>query len=847
MGDQSKLAEGIQMGLAITPPDTAARILLVSDGNQTEGDLKQAAEAGAVNNIPIDVLPVQYEYANEVIFKRVNAPVRARSNQTISLRFVLNSTSYNKGKIYLNLNDKPVDLVPSSEEVAAEVSLKPGTNVHTIMLPVGTRGLHEFDAVFLPDETSGDQIEVNNRASAITYVAGPGHILIVDGDGTSAGNLLELLADCELGVEYIHAGEFPDNISRLMDTDAVVLVNTSCSNFTYQQQEMLVRYVTDLGGGLIMTGGPEAFGAGGWIGSPVQEVLPVDLDPPQKKQLPKGALVLIMHSCEMPQGNLWGERVAIAAVNTLSSRDLVGILSYNWQGGEWAYPLSEAGDKEAVISAIKQMPVGDMPDLGAHMKLAYEALKDADAAQKHVIVISDGDPAPPTKELLLKMKDAGITCTGVAVFPHSPADVQSLLWIAQNTGGRFYDVKDPQTLPQIFVKEAQVIRRALILEQTFVPQITFSVDEILKGISSPLPQLDGYVLTGAKGGLSRVIISGGEGDPIAASWQAGLGRSVAFTSSLDSRWGSQWLAWSNAKRFAEQFVRWAAKPAQASDCEVMVDVQGRTVNINIEALDEEGEYVRFTGTRAQVICPDMSNNELALTQFGPGQYRGTFEAGIPGSYLLNLRYKKTGLQQGELLMQTPFSVPFAPEFNDLMDNTALLKQVSDISGGRVIENEPSESNLFDPTGVKFPQTHISLTKQLMLLWLGVFLFDVAVRRIAVDFKAGFKKFMSLITMSGKGKESAKTLAQLKKRRKKVRETLYRPDSDRIKKQRYEASKETKEDIPLSKITKAEEKKKKPVVGPETKTQVDDKAAEGHIQQLLRAKKKAIDKSKEKED
>ena len=80
-----------------------------------------------------------------------------------------------------------------------------------------------------------------------------------------------------------------------------------------------------------MVGGAESFGAGGWIGSPVSEILPVDMDPPQKKQLPKGALVLIMHACEMPQGNYWGQQVAIAAVNTLSRLDLVGILAYGWR------------------------------------------------------------------------------------------------------------------------------------------------------------------------------------------------------------------------------------------------------------------------------------------------------------------------------------------------------------------------------------------------------------------------------------------------------------------------------------------------------------------------------------
>jgi len=544
-GQQSKLSDGIQMAMAIAPPDTAVRILLVSEGNETAGDLKEAAGIAGANKIPIDVLPLRYKYDNEVIFKRLAVPSKARSSQTISLRFILNSTAHARGKLLLNLNGKPVDLAPDSPEIAVVADLEPGTNVKTISLPVGTRGIHEFEAVFIPDEPGQDRIVQNNRASGITYVAGPGHVLVVDADGSTGLVLNKIMTNCGIDVRYNPVGDFPDNLAKLMGTDAVILVNTDCSNFTFQQQEMLCRYVTDLGGGLIMVGGPQSFGAGGWIGSPIAEILPIDLDPPQKKQLPKGALVLIMHACEMPQGNFWGKRVAIAAVNTLSRLDLVGILAYNWKGaGDWVFPLSQAGDKEAVVSAIKQMQMGDMPSLHDHL---------------------------------------------------------SLVRVAQATGGRFYNVTDPQQLPQIFIKEAQVVRRALIIEETFSPRITYSLGEITKGLPAVLPNLDGYVLSGPKGGLNQVVLSSHQADPILATCQSGLGRCAAFTSSVDGRWASNWLQWGGFERFWEQAVRWAAKPSQSADCEVFADVQGRQVTINVEAIDAEGKFIQFANIEGQII------------------------------------------------------------------------------------------------------------------------------------------------------------------------------------------------------------------------------------------------------
>lgn len=842
-GQQSKLADGIQMAMAIAPPDTAVRIVLISEGNETAGDLKEVAQTAAANKIPIDVLPIRYQYDREVIFRRLAAPTKARSGETVSLRFILDSTAHARGKLLLTLNGEFVDLVPGSEQFMVAVDLKPGTNVKTISIPLGTRGMHEFEAEFRPDGPDQDRIVENNRASAMTYVAGPGHVLVVDADGSSGLALSKVLsAGRNIDVRYLPTVEFPNNLARLMDTDAVILVNTGCSEFTYQQQEMLCRYVTDLGGGLIMVGGPGAFGAGGWIGSPVAEILPIELDPPQKKQLPKGALVLIMHACEMPQGNYWGKKVAIAAVKTLSRLDLVGLLAYNWQGGDdWVYPLSAVGDKKAVISAIEQMQMGDMPSLHDHLQQAYNKLKDCDAAQKHVIIISDGDPAGPTTQLLNQCKQAGITCSGVVVFPHSPADKQSLIRVAQMTGGRFHDVKDPEQLPQIFIKEAQVVRRALIVEETFSPQITYSLSEIMRGLSAGLPKLDGYVLSGPKGGLSQVVLASHEADPILATCQAGLGRCAAFTSSVDSRWASKWLRWGGFARFWEQTVRWAARPSQSSDCEVFADVQGQQVSVNVEAIDAEGKFVQFANIDGQIIAPDMSTQALELTQFGPGQYRGQFQAPTSGSYIVNLRHRKVGEDAKTLFTHTTVTIPFAPEFRDLSDNAPLLVQVSNISGGRILPSDPNLANLFDYAGLKFPETELPLIRPLMLIWLALFLLDVAVRRVVLQVRAMARRVVSFVTSMRGELKTEQTIQRLRLRRQKLREQLSarsRHGRDAAAARRYEAGEKYSGELPMAKTAPQAKRpsEEEPEKAAPEKAEAQEEAS--HIQRLLKAKKSA---------
>ena len=850
-GQESRLEAGLQMALAIAPPDTATRLLLISDGNETAGDLMEAARTAAANKIPIDVLPLRYHYEQEVVFRRLVAPPRARSGQPITLRMVLQSTAPARGRIQVSLNGKPLALDPAG----STVELPGGTKVHTMSLQVGTRGVHQYEAVFVPLGPGQDRLAENNQASAITYVAGPGHVLVVHqkapAERARAAPLVAALAAGEIDARTCAADELTASLTGLMDTDAIVMVNLPRDNLSYAQEDMLCRYVTELGGGLVMIGGPDAFGAGGWISSPVAEIFPVDMDPPQKKQMPRGALVLIMHACEMPQGNLWGKRVGEAAVKALSRLDLVGIQDYQWQAGQanWVYPLSPVGDRRRALAAIKRMSMGDMPDLHAPVAAALAALTKAQAGQRHIIVITDGDPNMPSQALAAKLRAARITCSTVGVFPHSPADFNNLRWLAQATGGRFYPINQAgqaQQLPQIFIKEAQVVRRGLIVEQTFAPKRT-DTHEIMDQIAA-VPALDGYILTGPKGGLNKRVLAGANGeDPILATCQSGLGRCLAFTSSADAQWARQWVSWERFKGFWQQAVRWCSRSPQGRDCEVFSEVQGRRIALNIEAATESGQVVPLSNIHAKVIAPDMSAKELPLEQIGPGQYRTSHRAGGPGSYLVNVTYLRPDKQDAAgparpATVQSVVNVPFAPEYEDLTDNAPLLKQVADRTGGRVLGADAAKVKLFDTAGTSFPQAFMPLTKYLLLAWIVLFLHDVAVRRIVVDFKALARRVVGAARLWRRAPPRGETLDRLMTARQKVRRTLQRDEAEAVAAKRYEppAGALDAAELPMADLREPQPPQK-PAAQPEAPAAPPTPAADTHVSRLLKAKKQARDR------
>ncbi|MHC4521695.1 MAG: VWA domain-containing protein, partial [Planctomycetota bacterium] len=524
------------------------------------------------------------------------------------------------------------------------------------------------------------------------------------------------------------------------------------------------------------------------------------------------------------------------AVGTLSRLDLVGILSYNnMGGGDWVFPLAPVGDKVKTRAAIEQMTMGDMPSLHTHLQMAYDSLKACDAAQKHVIVITDGDPQPPTPQLLNDLAAAKITCTGVCIFPHAPASKGNLQNMAVATGGRFYDVTDPTALPQIFIKEAQVVRRSMILEQTFVPQVAYSLSETIKGISIPMPALDGYVLTGPKGGLNQLVLTSHEADPVLATCQSGLGRCVAFTSSADSRWAGRWMPWSDFARFWEQVVRWAGKPAQAADCEIFADVQGQEVVVNVEAFDAGGKFLQFASIKGQVLTPEMQGESLQLSQTGPGQYAGRFEAPVSGSYIVNVQYRMIGAEEGSRLANTIVTIPFAPEFRDLSDNAPLLEEISRITGGRILPSDPNQADLYDYAGLSFPETNLPLLRPLMLIWIALFLLDVAIRRVILDVAAAYRRVKAWVLSTARRGERDETISRLQARREKLRQQWSARAAETVVSKHYEGA--DKYEGELLGSEPRQEAEAPPKEAAEETTRKQPVQAASHIDQLLKAKRR----------
>jgi uncharacterized membrane protein len=188
----------------------------------------------------------------------------------------------------------------------------------------------------VPDNPADDTMTQNNRATTFTHVRGSGQVLLIE-DFDHRGEhqaLVDRLREENLEVTVRASNQLFESLAELQQYDTVVLANVPRSggenaeqifNFSDDQIKMLANTET-MGAGLVMLGGPDSFGAGGWTNTELEKAMPVDFQINSAEVVPKGALALVMHASEMAEGNFWQKEIAKEAVKALGTEDYCGLL-----------------------------------------------------------------------------------------------------------------------------------------------------------------------------------------------------------------------------------------------------------------------------------------------------------------------------------------------------------------------------------------------------------------------------------------------------------------------------------------------------------------------------------------
>ncbi|MEO1619099.1 MAG: VWA domain-containing protein, partial [Planctomycetota bacterium] len=806
-GDATNLESALNLAQATMPEDTSRRIVVVTDGNENLGQARQLVARVAAAGIGLDMVPVMLESTSEVLVEKIDLPTDIRKGQPFEARIVVNNYTEEgddapptKGKIRVTQKvDQEVS--PLLEQ---DVVLQPGKNVFPFPHVIDRPAPYVYEAQFIPDSSEDDGLRQNNRATAYTHVRGKGRVLLIE-DASREGDfglLINRLRDNNIEVVTQTNKNLFGSLAELQAYDAVILAgvprvsgnsDNEIVSFSDEQIQMLVRNTQQLGAGLLMIGGPEAFGAGGWTGTEIEKAMPVDFKIKNAKVRAVGALALIMHASEMADGNYWQKQICKAAIDQLGPSDLAGVLHWNFSGDAWlwggapAHPgLAIVGsNRRAMLARVSKMTPGDMPQFDPAMKMAAKSLAMAPASVKHCIIISDGDPSDPSPATISAFKDNGVTISTVAVASHGLSGSQRLQRIATQTGGKYYNVKSGRALPRIFQSEARRVSKPLVYEPPggAVPEIIpNALPSVLTGIDRVLPPISGFVMTQTKDSpLAEVLIRSPKPDQpenatILAAWTYGLGRTAVLTTDAGARWASSWNDWEDYDKFHSQLVRWIMRPTgDTGKFSIATNYRDGKVEVVVNALATDDSFLDFLEMNGTALNSQLQPIPLQMRQTAPGRYVGSFDADQAGSYLVNVMPGAGGAP-----LTTGVTVPYSEEYRVREANLSLIESLAEVqpSGGEAgvvmpalnsrVSEELVDINSFRP-GLSLARSIQDAWPWFVLAACCLFLGDVMVRRIALDFRWMAKAVARLRGAETSNEEAVTRLDALRKSKSQVSE------------------------------------------------------------------------------
>ena len=713
-GDTTNIAQAIETAWGTFPANANKRIVLITDGVETQGDAVHTALRGKDFGIQIDTVPLYPSDEPEVMVQRLDMPAQVKQGAPFNVEVLIHSNHEDVAEIRLFKN--------KFEVAKQEARLEEGENRVVFTQTAMDSGTLTYDALC---RSTKDTRYDNNRALGIVSVSGKPKVLLIDENESQARYLTRALEDAKIRVDVRNGLGVPNELADLQNYELVIFSNVPANRLTQNQMELIRTYVQDLGGGFMMLGSENSFGLGGYYKTPIETILPVHTDTEKKKETPSLAMVLVIDK----SGSMGGIKIELAkaaaraTVELLGKRDKIGVVAFDGSPF-WIAEMHDASDKLYLSDQIGSITASGGTNLYPALEQAYFALTETTAKLKHVIVLSDGQSQDGDwYGIASSMRNERITISTVGI--GSGADMNLLGNLANWGGGRDYFTQDPYSIPQIFAKETVTASKSAIIDEPFIPQ-RIKPTQVLSGIDLELaPFLLGYVATQPRP-TAEVFLVSDRGDPLLASWQYGLGKSVAFTSDAKARWASDWLDWGGYGKFWTQLVRDTMRKATLSNFQAEIRKEKGIAHLAIDALDDAGDFLNQLENDVSLISPDLKKKQLAVTQTAPGRYELDFPTQDVGPYFLNVMQKQAGEVVNTQVTGTVVSYP--QEYLVHNADDALLTQLAAVSGGKF---NASAEDAFRPPE-KQVALRIHLWRPFLITALFLLLVDIALRR--VDFK-----------------------------------------------------------------------------------------------------------------
>lgn len=719
------IASAIRLALALFPADTARRIVIVSDGYETLGNARAAAQLAAASGVQISYIPITRPPTPEVAVTRLSVPSVVPQGQRFDLDITITAD-----------HDTPalVEVFAGGTRITSQQTLlRPGDNNRTLTLESAETGFRDFTVRVTPGGEDG--FYQNNTLSAFTQVIGQARVALVSASEIDTRHLQPALEQAGVQVDRLAPSQLPSSAAGLVQYDSVLLVNVPATRLNLQAQQALQTFVRDLGGGLIVVGGPEAYGPGGYFQTPLEATLPVEMQLRDQQRLPQLTVAYVIdRSGSMAVAGDDGIpliELAKAAINRsidfLQPTDRVGIATFD-AVAYWIAQFQNVGDRRALQELVATLRPSGGTDIRIGMELVARDIIHEESPLRHIILLTDGIANPAGLVALTEtLKNVhNVTTTTIAIgFESSLLEAMAIAG-----GGNYHISRDAASIPLILAQETVLATRSYIFEETFTPTLT-AISPIMQGIDR-LPPLLGYVGTTPKL-AAQVVLTAPEPyrDPILAAWQYGLGRSVAFTSDATARWATEWVTWDDYARFWNQVIRWTITEGGRDTVETRIVTEDDRARIIVDARDSSGAFLNGLELLASVVTPAQTSELLTLRQVAPGRYEALYQPRQEGAYLLRLSGQAPAPTDDAppitVSQTTGWVQTYSPEYQ-IAGAVSVLPELATLTGGRSLAGDLSGvfSRDIDARTASQP-----LAPWLLVLAMCLLPLDIAVRRLII--------------------------------------------------------------------------------------------------------------------
>lgn len=673
-----------------THPRTS-KIVLISDGLETDREAMQAAQLVAAHGTKIDTVSFSNEDSAEVQITEVKLPEeRITENQSVTITVTVENTLEEPANATLEILDNGF---PNADEPAVSVTLEPGVQEielhHTFLMP----GMHDVVVRMTTGTTESgaqsDRVTENNVFQTYLNITVFDNILILESNPGEAADLSDLLIErggyTNVVTYNVHTqGDMlPGSAKELCAYNQVILCNISNADLTSSTVpenfvNSLYSYVYDMGGSMFTVGGqndtdlagnstPHAYNRADLEGTMLQEMLPVqavDYTPPT------AVMIVVDSSGSMSMGLFEaaqaGAEQTLDALYEQNPNSYCGVMTFNTSATE-TIQILPVSRHEDIREAITNLGTGEQPGSGGTVfsgaiDRAGRTLAAVDVPIKHIVLITDGNPDDHLHQngandnnyygrYIDWNNQNGITMSIVTVGADS-TDAAAMDEAAEYANGEYYEVPAGELVDMasaIGLAMRQDLQAVTVNEIEegidFVPEID-GYSPIFNGIDTSaepfVPELHGYYGTRPKDDAVTPLMY--QYVPIYAEWNFGAGKVGSFMSDVSLRadsWSRDFITSAEGKQLicnmAENLAPLTPPEPDVLDMSVKQTTNNFTNRLDVFTTINEGESLRVS------IALDPNNMSQYSNAAKQAYLNGVPVTAAANSMSFNFTIKYTGI------------------------------------------------------------------------------------------------------------------------------------------------------------------------------------------------------------